>query len=73
MSACGIYSYFDQLVDAAAKAGVDLRLAALHAGISDTTYYRWRGGQFSPQEDTSARVMLAIGQLAQAAAVDAAA
>ena len=36
-----ISTYYDQLLTATEKRGVDLKEAVLHAGIPDSTYYRW--------------------------------
>lgn len=57
------YSYLKQLEAEADRRGVRLLDACIHAGIEDSTYYRWMNKRFSPSEAVARAVFEAIGEL----------
>ena len=59
-------TYLDQVVALAGSAGVDLKRAVLHAGISDSQYYRWITRTSLMGERSARRVCAAIHDLAKA-------
>jgi len=58
-------TYLDQVRALAGSAGVDLKRAVLHAGISDSQYYRWINRTSLMGEASARRVMQAIHELAK--------
>jgi len=58
-----LITYMTQLEDAAGKAKIRLLDAYLEAGLSDSNYYRHRGGQHELSEKLATRVYAAIQRL----------
>jgi hypothetical protein len=57
-------TYLDQVLVLADRTGVDLKAAVLHAGISDSQYYRWTTRTTLMGESSARRVLVAIQELA---------
>jgi ACT domain-containing protein len=58
-------TYLDQVARLAHYAGVDLKDAVLHAGISDSQYYRWINGATAMNERSARRIAEAVTTLTQ--------
>jgi ACT domain-containing protein len=58
-------TYLDQLARLAQHHRVELKDAVLHAGISDSQYYRWINGVTAMNERSAQRIAEAIAALAQ--------
>ena len=58
-----ISTYYDQLLSATEKRGVDLKQAVLQAGIPDSTYYRWVNNTSNPSIQATLKVYEAIVKL----------
>ena len=57
-------TYLDQVLVLADRTGVNLKTAVLHAGISDSQYYRWTTRTTLVGESSARRVIVAIQELA---------
>ena len=58
-----ISSYYDQLLTETEQRGVDLKRAVLHAGIPDSTYYRWKNLTSNPSIGNTLKVYESIIKL----------
>ena len=68
-----LFSYLDQLQQAADAAGVDLAEACRRAGIASTTLQRWRNGDVTPRKATAEDVLTRIREIAAERAAERAA
>jgi transposase-like protein len=51
-----ILDYWEQLVKIAEETGWSLRDACIDAGISDSTFYRWKNQTWSPRKQAAEKV-----------------
>lgn len=60
----------DDLQREATLAGITMVAVIRRAGVSDSTFYRWKGGHTRPSLDVYARLVAALNELREARAAE---